>query len=191
MRRACVDAEFRAFAGGGTSPVATWLRALARFGHEQCGGPGVGAVGICFTGNFALTAALEPPVIAPVLSQPSLPLDDEGGLELSEADAAVLQQRFNDEDLTALGVRFTDDKWCTGRRWAAYRALLGDRFDGREIPAACANPDPPPFFATLVGCPHSVLTAHLVDEAGHLTVQARDAILDFLRSRLHREAVQL
>lgn len=55
VRRACVSAEFRAFAGGGTSPVVAWLRGLARIAHTECGGPGVGAVGLCFTGNFALT----------------------------------------------------------------------------------------------------------------------------------------
>lgn len=85
VRRACVSAEFRAFAGGGTSPVVTWLRGLARLAHAECGGPGVGAIGLCFTGNFALTMALEPAVIAPVVNHPSLPLDDPGGLEISEA----------------------------------------------------------------------------------------------------------
>jgi len=139
---------------------------------------------MCFTGNFALSAALEPPVIAPVLGQPSLPLDAAGELELSEADAAAIRERFEREDLVALGLRFTGDRWCTGRRWAAYGALLGERFVGRELPAECANPAPPPFFAELVACPHSVLTAHLVDDEGHPTIEARDAVLEFLHSRL-------
>ena len=91
MRRACVSAEFRAFAGGGTSPVVAWLRALARQAHEERGGPGVGAVGLCFTGNFALTMTLEPAVIAPVVNHPSLPLDDPGGLEMSADDAAAVR----------------------------------------------------------------------------------------------------
>ena len=73
VRRTCVSKEFRAFAGGGTSPIVDWLRALARRAHTECGGPGIGAIGMCFTGNFALTMTLEPAVIAPVLNQPSLP----------------------------------------------------------------------------------------------------------------------
>jgi hypothetical protein len=93
MRRACVSVEFRAFAGGGTSPITAWLRLLARQAHEECGGPGVGAVGLCFTGNFALTMTLEPAVIAPVVNHPSLPLDDPGGLELSADDAAAVRER--------------------------------------------------------------------------------------------------
>ncbi|MFF5973405.1 dienelactone hydrolase family protein [Streptomyces sp. NPDC012769] len=184
VRRACVSAEFRAFAGGGTSPVTVWLRGLARRAHEVCGGPGVGAIGLCFTGNFALTMALEPAVIAPVVNHPSLPLDDPGGLELDDADARAVRDRLARDGLTVLAYRFEGDRWCTGQRFAAYRALLGEAFDGRVLPDAAANPAPPPFFADLVGTPHSVVTAHLVDEAGHPTVRARDEILAFLADRL-------
>jgi dienelactone hydrolase len=185
VRRACVSAEFRAFAGGGTSPVTVWLRGLARQAHTACGGPGVGAIGLCFTGNFALTMALEPAVIAPVVNHPSLPLDDPGGLELDPADARAVRDRLDRDGLTVLAYRFEGDRWCTGQRFAAYRSLLGDAFDGRVLQDSAANPAPPPFFADLVGTPHSVVTAHLVDEAGHPTVRARDEILAFLTDRLH------
>ncbi|MEU9704728.1 dienelactone hydrolase family protein [Streptomyces sp. NPDC047981] len=184
VRRACVSAEFRAFAGGGTSPVTRWLRGLARQAHAACGGPGVGAIGLCFTGNFALTMALEPAVIAPVVNHPSLPLDDPGGLELDAADARAVRDRLTRDGLTVLAYRFAGDRWCTARRFAAYRALLGDAFDGRVLPDSAANPTPPPFFADLVGTPHSVVTAHLVDETGHPTLAARDEILTFLTERL-------
>lgn len=183
-RRACVSVEFRAFAGGGTSPVVNWLRGLARAAHQNCGRPGVGAIGLCFTGNFALTMTLEPSVIAPVLDHPSLPLDDPGGLEISDEDALAIRDRFKREELTALAYRFDNDRWCTGQRFAAYRSLLGDRFDGRVVPDEFANPNPPPFFRDIVGCPHSVVTAHLVDQTGHPTRQARDEILNFLAERL-------
>ena len=186
MRRACVSKEFRAFAGGGTSPVASWLRALARDAHRECGGRGVGAVGMCFTGNFALSMTLEPAVVAPVLSQPSLPLDDPAGLELSAPDADAVRTRFAADDLVALGYRFDEDHWCTAQRFDAYRALLGDRFRGRVLPSMSANPAPPSFYRDVVGSPHSVLTAHLVDEDGHPTVQARDEVVTFLRNALTR-----
>lgn len=184
FKRACVSAEFRAFAGGGTSPVVTWLRALARQAHDECGGPGVGAIGLCFTGNFALTMTLEPSVIAPVVNHPSLPLDDPAGLEISPEDASAIRDRFERDDLTALGFRFDNDSWCTGQRFAAYAKLLGDRFDGRVLSGQDANPEPPPFFRDVVKSPHSVVTAHLVDQAGHPTMQARDEILKFLSARL-------
>jgi dienelactone hydrolase len=186
MRRACVSAEFRAFAGGGTSPVVTWLRGLARVAHAECPGPGVGAVGLCFTGNFALAMALEPAVIAPVVNHPSLPLDDPAGLELSDADARAVADRVARDGLKVLAYRFENDLWCTGRRFAAYQALLGDAFDGRVLPGQAANPEPPPFFRDIVGCAHSVVTAHLVDEQGHPTIRARDEIIAYLTERLHR-----
>jgi dienelactone hydrolase len=184
MRRACVSKEFRAFAGGGTSPIVSRLRALARVAHDECGGPGVGAVGMCFTGNFALTMMLEPAVIAAVVNQPSLPLDDPAGLELSAEDGEAVRRRLDRDDLDVLAYRFDTDRWCTQARFAAYEALLGRRFDGRVVAGSAANPDPPPFFRDLVGTPHSVVTAHLVDEAGHPTVQARDEILAHLLARL-------
>ena len=188
MKRACVSEEFRVFAGGGTSPVVDWLRALARRAHGECGGPGAGVVGMCFTGNFALTMTLEPSVIAPVVNHPSLPLDDPAGLELSPADAVAIRERFERDDLRALGYRFDNDRWCTGQRFAAYAALLGERFDGRVVSGAAANTAPPPFFKDVVGTPHSVVTAHLVDEEGHPTIRARDEIIAFLLSRLTVDA---
>jgi dienelactone hydrolase len=184
MRRACVSAEFRAFAGGGTSPVVSWLRQLARAAHVECGGPGVGVVGMCFTGNFALTMALEPSVVAPVLSQPSLPLDDPAGLEISPEDAAALGARFEREGLVAMGLRFDADRWCTAARFEAYQELLGAAFCPRVLPGAAANPAPPGFSREIVASPHSVLTAHLVDEQGHPTLDARDEVLAFLSDRL-------
>lgn len=184
VRRACVSAEFRAFAGGGTSPVVAWLRGLARVAHAERGGLGVGAVGLCFTGNFALSMTLEPAVVAPVVNHPSLPLDDPAGLELGEEDAVAVAERVRRDGLKVLAYRFEGDRWCTGRRFAAYRALLGEAFDGRVLPAGAANPDPPPFFRDVVGCAHSVVTAHLVDTAGHPTVRARDEIVAFLAERL-------
>ena len=148
VRRACVSSEFRAFAGGGTSPIVTWLRGLARLAHHDCGGRGVGAIGMCFTGNFALTMALETSVIATVLSQPALPLDDPAGLEMSDEDAAAIRDRFEREGLTALAYRFENDRWCTGQRFAAYRALLGERFDGRVCPTRSLITILPPFSVT-------------------------------------------
>jgi dienelactone hydrolase len=184
VRRACVSAEFRAFTGGGTSPVTRWLRELARRAHAECGGPGVGAIGLCFTGNFALTMALDPAVVAPVLGHPSLPLDDPAGLEISDEDGRAVRDRVARDGLTVLAYRFDNDRWCTGQRFAVYRALLGDAFDGRVLPGTAANTAPPPFFRDMVGTPHSVVTAHFVDQDGHPTVKARDEILAFLTDRL-------
>jgi len=70
---ACISREFTCWALKRTSPITVWLRKLAGHEHERCGGPGVGVVGMCFTGGFALAMMVDDIVVAPVLSQPSLP----------------------------------------------------------------------------------------------------------------------
>lgn len=184
LRRACVSSEFRALASNASSPVTHWLRGLARIAHAECGGRGVGAIGMCFTGNFALSMMLEPAVLAPVLCQPSLPLNDPGALQISPEEIAAVRQRLEREDLTVRAYRFEGDRHCTAQRFAAYAAALGSRFEATVLPDSAANPEPPPFFASVVACPHSVVTAHLIDEAGEPTLAARDAILAFLERRL-------
>lgn len=184
FRRACVSAEFRALEANQTSPVTTWLRTLARLAHEECGGPGVGAIGMCFTGNFALTMMLEPSVLAPVISQPSLPLNDPAGLEISPRDLTAVRDRLDRDDLNVLAYRFAGDRFCTAERFDAYSRALGDRFVPRVLADSAANSDVAPFFEKVVGCPHSVVTAHLIDEEGQPTVAARDEILGFFARRL-------
>jgi dienelactone hydrolase len=184
FRRACVSAEFQAAADGGASPAIHWLRLLARLAHAECGGPGVGAVGMCFTGNFALGMMLEGATMAPVMCQPSLPLDDPAVTGMDEAELSAVRARLEREDLTVLGFRFAGDKWCTAQRFAAYSTALGPRFQGRVLPDNAAHPEPPPFFRHVVASPHSVVTAHLIDEAGQPTIAARDEILGFLKARL-------
>jgi dienelactone hydrolase len=188
FRRLCVAKEFRALGGGESSPVTTWLTALARSAHRECGGAGVGAVGMCFTGNFAITMMLESAVVAPVACQPSLPLDEPGALEISDAELTAVRKRLDRDGLTVLAYRFEGDKVCTRARFDAYAQALGDSFVGRELPDAAANRDAPPFFAAHVPYPHSVVTAHLVDREGEPTATARDEILDFLVHRLHGHA---
>lgn len=184
FQHACVSAEFRAFAGKGSSPVTLWLRALARLAHEESGGPGTGAIGMCFTGNFALSMMLEPSMLAPVLSQPSLPLDGPDQVESPAEELAAVRERLEQDDLTVLAYRFKGDKFCQAQRFAAYAQALGDRFDGRVLPDSAASQDLPPFFEKHITTPHSVVTAHLIDEAGQPTLKARDEILQFFAKRL-------
>src|SRR5262244_4259268 len=134
FQRACVSTEFRALAGNQSSPVTHWLRGLARQAHQQCGGPGVGAIGMCFTGNFALTMMLEPSMLAPVLAQPSLPLKEPAGLEIAPDELAAVRARTDRDGLTVLAYRFEGDQFCTAQRFAAYAEALGDSFVGRVLP---------------------------------------------------------
>ncbi len=184
FQRVCVSAEFRVLATNESSPVTSWLRSLARLAHGECGGPGVGAIGMCLTGNFALTMMLEPAMLAPVLSQPTLPLDDPAGIEIAPEELAAISERLEREDLTVMAYRFKGDRFCKAQRFAAYSQALGDRFIPRVLPDSAANSDCPPFFADVVASPHSVVTAHLIDEAGEPTIAARNEILSFFAQRL-------
>ena len=184
FQRACVSAEFRALAANKSSPVTVWLRSLARLAHGECGGPGVGAIGMCFTGNFALTMMLEPSMLAPVLSQPSLPLDDPAGIEMAPEELTAVRERLERDDLTVMAYRFKGDRFCKAERFAAYSQALGERFIPRVLPDSAANSETAPFFEHVVASPHSVVTAHLIDEAGQPTIAARDEILSFFARRL-------
>jgi dienelactone hydrolase len=147
FKRACISAEFRAFAANASSPVTQWLRALARLAHQESGGPGVGAIGMCWSGNFALSMMLEPAMLAPVLCQPTLPLDDPAGINIAPEEIKKVRQRLEREDLTVLAYRFQGDSFCKAQRFAAYTEALGQRFLARVLPDSAANSDVPPFFA--------------------------------------------
>jgi len=180
ITQACVSREFSNWALNRTSPIIDWLRALARDLHEACGGPGVGAIGMCFTGNFALAMAVDDAMLAPVLSQPSLPFAAgkarKRALALSDADLARVVER---EDLCVLAMRFTGDPAVPAERFAHLREVLGDRVITIEIENRKGhNPYNLPKSA------HSVVTEHLVDEPGHPTREALDQVLAFFKDRL-------
>ena len=163
LARACVSREFTVLAVGETSPVAVWLRDLARELHQELGGPGVGALGMCFTGGFALAMMVEPAVVAPVLAQPSLPFPvtpaRAADLNLSPEDLAAVKRRARDGQ-QVLGVCYRSDK-AVGTRFETLTRELGDAFLRVE----------------LSGSGHSTLTEH--HDQG-----AVDRVLAFFADRL-------
>lgn len=177
----CVSREFATFATGKTSPVTEWLRALGRHELARSGGPGIGAVGICMTGGFALAMMVDDSVLAPVLSQPSLPFPvskrHRRDLGISAADLEVVRERAS-AGVEVLGLRFSGDIACPPERFARLREELGDAFVGVEIPSSPDNPH------GIRRRAHSVLTDDFVDEPGHPTRDALDQVLAFLRARL-------
>jgi dienelactone hydrolase len=170
IAKVCVSREFSALALHKTPPIAVWLRALAAGLHEELGGPGVGAVGMCFTGGFALTMMVEPHVVAPVLSQPSTPLSIRGkaagaDLNLSPADLAVVKARAA-AGCEVLGLRFTGDK-LVGTRFDTLRRELGEAFLAVELESRHPSD-------------HSVLT----EQADQPSI---NRVIEFLRGKLHVE----
>jgi dienelactone hydrolase len=178
---ACVSREFTIWATSRTSPVVSWLRALAAEEHERLGGPGVGAIGMCFTGGFALAMATHPSLIAPVLAEPSLPFPftraKRGSIDCSAADLEVVKGRCATEGMQVLGLRFRGDRFSPATRFQFLRDQLGDAFVAVELDDSSANPE-------AMMKPHSVLTEHLIDEPGQPTRAALDQVLELFRTRL-------
>jgi dienelactone hydrolase len=136
--KVCVSKEFHALARNKTSPIIGWLRALGRSLHTEVGGRGIGAVGMCFSGGFALGMMLDDHMLAPVLSQPSMPFamgaKRAADLNLSPDDALVVRRRA-EEGCQVLGLRFTEDR-MVGTRFDSLRELLGDAFVAIELPSS-------------------------------------------------------
>lgn len=174
----CVRREFDVWSTDRSSPIVDWLRALAAVVHDECGGRGVGAVGMCFTGNFALAMMTEPSVVAPVLSQPSLPFATgakaKAGIGVSPREIACAKRRFAEEGLSMIGLRYKSDKLVPDARFDALRATFGDAFEAIELDDADAKPD--------VGmAPHSVLTLHLREDGLGKAAELR--VIQFFKER--------
>ena len=166
LAKVCVSKEFTAMASNKTSPIIGWLRALGRSLHQEVGGKGIGAVGMCFSGGFALGMMLDDHMLAPVLSQPSLPFPmgakRAADLNLSPDDALVVKRRA-EEGCQVLGLRFTGDR-LVGTRFDSLRELLGDAFIAIELPSSKKTD-------------HSVLTEQRDDESVR-------RVLSFFREKL-------
>lgn len=178
----CVAKEFNCLALGTVGKIGGWLRALAKSEHQRCGGPGVGAVGMCFTGNYALAMAVDDIMVAPVLSQPSVPFPfskkHKADAAVSQSDLEKIRTRCEGDGTRVLGLRFTGDKMSPPDRFDTLRRALGDRFVAVELDSSSGNPHGHPRSA------HSVLTEHLDDREGTPTRQAVDSVLDLFRERL-------
>jgi dienelactone hydrolase len=178
---ACVAREFVTMASDRTGPIISWLRQLAADAHVECGGPGVGAVGMCFTGGFALGMMVDETMLAPVMSQPSLPFsvgkERRASVGISDADFDRVKKRTA-QGACLMGLRFTADPAVPVERFDTLRRELGDAFIAIEIDSSRGNPHGIKRWA------HSVLTLDLVDEPGHPTRAALERVLGFLRERL-------
>lgn len=181
LAKLCINREFRLFANRGGSPIANWMRALCRKVHSECGGPGVGVIGMCLSGNFAISLMAEPAVLAPIASQPSLPLGlserSRSALGITPIEMRAATTRA-ESGTTLLGLRFSDDKLCPRERFGTLRQTFGPAFMEIEIDSSKGNrwgirPNA-----------HSVLTDDFVDETGHPTREARETMFAFLREKL-------
>jgi dienelactone hydrolase len=185
LKGICIRREFSVWATNRSSPIIDWLRALARKLHRECGGSGVGAIGMCFTGNFALAMMTEPAVVAPVLSQPSLPLPAGPGsakrraaMGVSDEEISCAKSRFAREGLSMIGLRFRGDPFVPDERFETYKRTFGNDFEAIELDPKDAAPN-----TGMVA--HSVLTIHLRnDDPDGPTKRAERRVIEFFGQRL-------
>jgi dienelactone hydrolase len=187
--RLCVSREINLFAKGRSSPVIDWLRPLCRQARIECGGPGVGVVGMCITGGFALSLAVDPSVLAPVLAQPGLPALSPATLDISATDLGVVRDRTRREGLVVRGYRFEGVTICRATRFETLGRELGDAFVSRTLPDSAANPRGP--MARSGKPPHSIFTGDLIDAPGEPTRAAVDEVIAFFADRLGSAPVKL
>lgn len=182
MARLCVAREFNCLAFRREAPIAGFLRALARHAHEVCGGPGVGAIGMCFSGGFALAMMADPSVIAPVLSQPSMPFGIRPGLrsdiDQNEADINAVKENLEQHDSCLLGLRFSGDAFVPDQRFAYLKQVYGDRFEAVTIDSSRGNSH------GISATAHSVLTYDFVDQPGHPTLEAMEKVESLFQKQL-------
>jgi len=162
----CVSREILLFAENEDSPLTVWLRALARDIRRRCpAGRGIGVIGLCLTGGFAVNLMVEDVVEAPVASEPALPLttfgarEDALGVSPETLNAAI--GRARDRAVPLQCYRYRNDKRSPAAKFERLKQEFGAAFDGYQV----------------TGDKHSVLTIDL-DEV------ARDRVVDFLRKRL-------
>ena len=182
LARLCVSSEFRAFATRSARPISGFLRAVARDLDARTPGSGVGVIGMCFTGGFALAAAVDESVLAAVASQPSTPFPVgrarqlDPGMSAAELDA--LASRGATGAVCALGLRFSGDASAPRARFTTLKERLGDAFEVIELDSSPGNA------GGFSPGAHSVLTGEVRETPGHPALAARERVVQFLRERL-------
>ena len=181
LLRLCIRREFRLLAKKDSGPITGWLRALARQAHVECRGKGVGAIGMCLTGGFALALMLEPATLAAVACQPSLPLGlgaaRKRALGLTAGELAAAKERAA-AGVVPLCLRFTGDPISPPQRLERLREEFGAALEVIEINSSPGNSHGLPSAA------HSTLTAEYKDDPAHPTWQALERVVAVLGERL-------
>jgi dienelactone hydrolase len=180
ISRLCVSAEFRAFATNAHRPITDFLRAVAADLASRTPGPGVGVIGMCFTGGFALATAVDDSVLAAVPSQPAVPFPLGRARQLdpgmSQAELTRLAERTENDNLCLLGLRFSEDASAPRARFDGLKSRLGDAFEFIEIDSSPGNK------GGFSKGAHSVLTGEVRE--GNEAWDARERVVAFLHKQI-------
>lgn len=170
----CMRREFNVFTANESSPIVDWLKALCKKVQSDRNVAGVGVIGMCLTGNFAISLMADDSVLAAVASQPSLPIAKSNNLHMSVGDIEAVNAGI-DATAPIKAYRFERDSLCNADKFKCIHEALNsggvERIELNVIP----------------GKGHSVLTLDFVDEANHPTRCALDEILSYFSTQLKME----
>ena len=172
VRLLCMRREFQVFAKRQSSAITDWMRALCRHVAQTRNVERVGVIGMCLSGNFAITLAAEENVWAAVASQPSLPGRDMSALHMSQAEIDASCAAL-DAKGAMHAYRFAGDKLCTAVKFEA----IDQAFNGAKL-RVINN--------VLPGQGHSVFTGHYDDAPGSPTANAFGEICAYFKAQLTR-----
>ena len=104
------------------------------WGSSVCVSPATSALGL----------AVDPAVLVPVMSQPSMPFavskKHRSDLHVAPDDLVTIKKRTVDEELCVIGLRFTADPLVPSERFERLRQEFGDAFIGVEIDSSKDKP---------------------------------------------------
>lgn len=166
----CIRREINIFARNQTSPIVEWLKALCRDARQRYNVSGVGVIGMCLTGNFAISLMADDSVLASVASQPSLPMFSQGSLHMSSEDVDDICLRL-DQHGPMLSYRFEGDKLCTAKKFDAIDNAFNQGKERIKL-------------NTIPGNKHAIMTSHFIDEEGSPTQAALDEVIDYFSNKL-------
>jgi len=171
----CMRKEFKLFATNQSSPIVDWLKALCTHVKAEENVAGVAVIGMCLTGNFAISLMAEDSVLAGYASQPSLPLHKQNSLHLSEDDILKIRTKLDRVGPMYCG-RFIGDKLCAKQKFDLLERRFND--DAERL-----------ILHRLPGKGHSILTLDFVDDAGDPTSQALAEIMTYFDTQLEQNQV--
>ena len=165
----CMRREFRLFQTNKSSPVVDWLKALCRDLRDNHDATAIGVIGMCLTGNFAISLMADESVLAGVASQPSLPLFRQSELHMSDEEIHTVCQRLDDHG-PMMALRFEGDTICTADKFKAIDSTFNDNNERIRL-------------TQIPGNGHSVLTRDLI-QGGELTERALDEVISYFSTKL-------
>jgi dienelactone hydrolase len=179
------SSEWKAGAAEVNRPILDRLTSLCHAIISRHPRERIGVIGNCLTGIFPFAlAARVPQVVAPIASQPTLPLSFSkkaaAQTGLSPAELKMLQRRIErDPSFQLLGFRFEHDRASRRARFDTFKQEFGERFLNGTLPAAHYHVDD-----GLELHVHAVLTSCYSSNPKFATFQAWRECANFLDAKL-------